>query len=141
MQSFEDGNLRRLRARSPYPQVRLVETRAALGDLADVATYVDVIGAAKDLVIPRDAAGRLAGPTTLVADAHRAGLAVHVWTFRAENVFLPADLRRGADDGARGDVEAELRAFLDAGIDGFFTDQPDIGRAVVDARPVARRDQ
>jgi glycerophosphoryl diester phosphodiesterase len=56
-----------------------------------------------------------------------------VWTFRAENVFLPADLRRGTGDGARGDVEAELHAFLDAGIDGFFTDQPDIGRAVVDA--------
>ena len=133
VQSFEDGNLRRLRGSSLYPQVRLAETRAALGELADVATYADVIGVAKDLVIPRDAAARLAAPTTLVADAHRAGLAVHVWTFRAENAFLPADYRRGSGEAARGDVEAELRAFLDAGIDGFFTDQPDMGRAVVDA--------
>jgi len=36
-------------------------------------------------------------------------------------------------------VEAEIRAFLDAGIDGFFTDQPDAGRAAVDAWTAIRR--
>ena len=42
---------------------------------------------------------------------------MHPWTFRAESAFLPAGL----------DLETELREFLAAGIDGFFTDQPDIG--------------
>ncbi len=34
-------------------------------------------------------------PTPLVAAAHAEQLAVHVWTFRAENHFLPKALRRG----------------------------------------------
>jgi len=104
-----------------------------LGELEDVARYADVLGVAKAMVIPCDAVGRLASPTTLVDDARRAGLGVHVWTFRAENQFLPVQCRRGVDPGAHGDVESEIRAFLDAGIDGFFTDQPDAGRAAVDA--------
>jgi len=72
-------------------------------------------------------------PTALVADAHRAGLAVHVWTFRAENEFLPSQYRTGSAPERQGNVEAEITAFLDAGIDGFFIDQPDLGRTAVDA--------
>jgi glycerophosphoryl diester phosphodiesterase len=30
-----------------------------------------------------------------------------------------------------GDLPGEIRSFLDAGMDGFFTDNPDIGAAVV----------
>jgi glycerophosphoryl diester phosphodiesterase len=133
IQSFEADNLRALRALTRYPLVRLAESLAVLGDLADVASHADVIGVAKSMVIPLDAAGRLATPTPLVAAAHRASLGVHVWTFRAENEFLPTGCRRGEARTARGDVETEIRAFLDAGIDGFFTDQPDAGRAAVDA--------
>jgi len=139
IQSFEAGNLRRLRGLTAYPLVRLAETRAVLGELEDVARYADVLGVAKAMVIPCDAVGRLASPTTLVDDARRAGLGVHVWTFRAENQFLPAQCRHGVDPGARGDVESEIRAFLDVGIDGFFTDQPDAGRAAVDAWIAIRR--
>jgi Glycerophosphoryl diester phosphodiesterase family. len=54
--------------------------------------------------------------------ARAEGLEVHAWTFRPENVFLPADLRAGSDPAARGDAEAEIRAFLSAGITGLFTD-------------------
>ena len=51
---------------------------------------------------------------------------MHPYTFRAENQFLPTDLQRGSDPAARGDIDAELRAFLATGIDGLFIDQPDI---------------
>ncbi|MCM0675007.1 hypothetical protein NCC78_09940 [Micromonospora phytophila] len=62
-----------------------------------IAEYADAIGANKNLIGPRDAAGRLLTPTTLVRDAHREGLIVHAWTFPAENQFLPADLRIGTE--------------------------------------------
>jgi glycerophosphoryl diester phosphodiesterase len=70
-------------------------------------------------------------PTDLVARAHAAGLLVHAWTFRAENYFLPAELRRGDADAAdfmrlHGDLEAELRAFFALGVDGVFCDFPAI---------------
>jgi glycerophosphoryl diester phosphodiesterase len=68
-----------------------------------------------------------------VQDAHAAGLLVHPWTFRAENHFLPADLRSGDDPSDHGDVVAEIVAHLRAGIDGFFTDHPDLGVQAVQA--------
>ncbi len=143
IQSFETGNLRELRKRTPLPLVQLVELRGGPWDrrsqkvdydalctprgLADVATYANAIGVHKERVLPRDAAGRLAPATSLVHDAHAVGLAVHAWTFRAENTFLPAELRRGDDPAAHGDLAGEIRRHLDAGIDGFFTDFPDVG--------------
>jgi glycerophosphoryl diester phosphodiesterase len=80
-------------------------------------------------VIPRRSNGNLARPTTLVTDAHAQGLAVHPWTFRAENAFLPAQFRAGFGPGERGDLQAELFAYLSCGIDGFFIDQADLGVA------------
>ena len=67
-------------------------SRAPTVPLADIAEYAQAVGAHKDLVIPRDAEGRLATPTALVADAHARGLAVHCWTFRDEERFRPAGL-------------------------------------------------
>lgn len=32
-------------------------------------------------------------PTVLVREAHAPGLAVHAWTFRSEDAFLPVNLR------------------------------------------------
>jgi glycerophosphoryl diester phosphodiesterase len=95
--------------------------------LKEIARYAQAIGPAKSLVIPRNADGTLGVPTTLVADAHAAGLAVNPWTFRLENEFLPADYRRGAAPAGAGDLNGELLAYLRAGIDGFFTDQADVG--------------
>jgi glycerophosphoryl diester phosphodiesterase len=56
-----------------------------------------------------------------------------VWTFRAENEFLPGDLKIGAAPAAHGDLEGEIRRFLDRGIDGFFCDFPAVGVRVRDA--------
>ena len=62
-----------------------------------------------------------------MTDAHAAGLVVHPYTFRAENQFLPTDLRVGADPTAYGRALDEQLTFLRTGIDGLFTDQADIG--------------
>lgn len=142
LQCFEVAGCRALRALTSLPIIQLVDasgqpydfTRA--GDLrtyrdlitpaglAEIATYANGIGAAKELVVPV-IAGRLQTPTSLVQDAHAAGLKVHLWTFRPEPMFLPGDLA--------GHPEMEIRRFVDAGIDGFFTDAPDTGRRSVDS--------
>lgn len=106
------------------------------GGLRGIAEYARGLGAEKSLIVPRDAAGRSTAPTDLVARAHAANLLVHAWTFRAENFFLPAELRRGdaaAPDHMRqhGDLASELRAFYALGIDGVFSDFP---QAAVAAR-------
>ena len=106
--------------------------------LREIATYAQGIGVNKNLVRPRDGQDRLRPATSIVRDAHDAGLVVHAWTFRAENFFLPADFRVGTAPQERGDLAAEVRAFLAEGLDGFFTDHPGIGRSARDARSPAR---
>lgn len=99
--------------------------------LKQIAEYAVGLGPEKSLIIPRDEAGNLRAPTDLVARAHANNLAVHPWTFRPENYFLPASLRAGdasapAFLAQHGDMEAEARAFIAAGVDGLFADAPDI---------------
>lgn len=136
IQSFEVGNLKVLRGQTRVRLIQLIgdgvsgdgvayDTLVTPAGLKGVAAYADGIGPAKDRVIARDAAGKLLPPAPLVADAHAAGLKVHPWTFRPENYFLPVDLRRGADPTARGDIAAEYRAYLAAGVDGVFSDDPE----------------
>jgi glycerophosphoryl diester phosphodiesterase len=112
IQSFEAGNLRALRSQTDHPLVRL--TAGAAPDVAEIAGHADAIGPHKDQVIPRAQDGSLGEPTSLVADAHAAGLLVHPWTFRPEPEFLPAGL-----DGGQ-----ELDRFLALGVDGVFADDP-----------------
>jgi glycerophosphoryl diester phosphodiesterase len=95
--------------------------------LAAVAKYATAIGPHKLQVIPRNADDTLGIPTSLVKDAHAAGLKVHAYTFRAENQYLPKNLRAGEGPHEPGDLHAELLAYLDAGLDGFFTDHADYG--------------
>ena len=151
IQSFEVGNLRRLAGLTRVPLVQLIDAdgrpwdssdgRAARtysemvgpAGLREVASYARGIGVHKSLVIPRDGHGRSQAPTSLVRDAHAAGLLVHVWTLRAENEFLPTELRRGTDPAAPGDMAAEAALFLRAGVDGYFTDHPAHGVAARDA--------
>ncbi|MGO9037743.1 MAG: glycerophosphodiester phosphodiesterase family protein [Steroidobacteraceae bacterium] len=120
IQSFDSNNLRRLRAMTRLPLVQLLEHE--VGELGRIAQYADAIGISKPL-----ATG------AVVAAAHRHKLSVHVWTFRAENEFLPADLQVGAAPEAHGDLAAEITRYLALGIDGFFTDFPAVGVRARDA--------
>lgn len=100
--------------------------------LAEIAAYARWISPPLRRVIPLDAAGRSGAPAPLIADAHKAGLKVSVFTFRPENQFLPVNLR-GGDANARWPegMLADVRAFVAAGVDGFFTDDPVLGRAAL----------
>jgi glycerophosphoryl diester phosphodiesterase len=129
IESFDPGVLQRLRGRTDVRLVQLAdESMAAMATpdgLARIATYADAIGPAKALIVPRDGQGRSLGPTRLIADAHAAGLLVFAWTFRSENLFLPAELRRGDDLAAHGDAASEYRLFYELGVDALFSDFPE----------------
>jgi len=127
-----------------------------LEGLAWIRTYADGIGPWKRYILPlrgdldslgrlvdRNADGRtddrdgVAQPaTTLVADAHRAGLFVHPFTFRNE------PRRLAADD--RGSPRSEYVRFFGLGVDGVFSDfadsalaaRRDFGRTLRDSPPV-----
>lgn len=134
IQSFEAGNLKELRGLTKLRLIQLVGSEphfaamATLEGLKAVAAYADGVGPAKALIVPVSKLGKPGTPTNFVVDAHAAGLQVHAWTFRAENYFLPADLRKGVNPRAHGDLAAEIRLFLDLGVDGVFSDNP--GEAV-----------
>ena len=135
IQSFEVQNLKDLHGQTGVRLIQLIgdgmsgdgvayDSLVTPAGLAGVATYAAGIGPARERVIPRSAAGVLGAATSLVADAHAAGLQVHPWTFRPENFFLAAPYRRGANPVDRGDAEAEIRLYLETGIDGVFSDLP-----------------
>ncbi|MFD3520762.1 glycerophosphodiester phosphodiesterase [Streptomyces sp. NPDC058653] len=92
-----------------------------------IASFAQGIGPWVDLIIPRDTAGKLGKPTTLVRDAHDKGLILHPYTMRNENSFLPADFRVGTDPNAYGDAFGAFKVYFEQGIDGIFTDNPDTG--------------
>lgn len=127
LQSFEADSLRALRELA-VPLVLLMGTgeewlaHTTPDGLAEVASFADAIGPAKSLVVPVGEDGAPGEPTSLVADAHAAGLLVHPYTFRSENRFLPPALRSGDDPNAYGSFAAEYEAFFTAGVDGVFTD-------------------
>jgi glycerophosphoryl diester phosphodiesterase len=120
IQSFDPRNLRQLRDMTPLPLVQLLEHE--LGDLGEIAKYADAIGIAKALATAEG-----------IRAAHAVNLKVHVWTFRAENEFLPDDLKIGDSPAAHGDLDGEIQRFLSRGIDGFFVDFPAVGVRVRDA--------
>ena len=142
LQSFEVANLKALRRRTDLPLVQLVAPEGQpfdftlAGDprsyldllfdagLAEIATYADAIGPHKWMVVRFDQGS--ANDTGLARRARAAGLGIHVWTLRAENEFLPASLKSAGDAATRGNLDSEIRALLDAGITGFFSDHPDL---------------
>lgn len=99
-----------------------MQTPAGLRRISRYATW---IGPSKGFVIPQEDDGTLGEPTSLVRDAHRAGVKVSPWTFRNENVFLPPDLRVGDDRSDYGRSFEEYAAFFRAGVDGVWADSPD----------------
>ncbi len=153
VQSFEVSNLQELSRQLKVPLVQLTSATGrpydftAEGDprtyadlttpsgLRWVARYADGLGPDKNQIVPRDAQNRLLEPTSLVRDAHRAGLQVHPYTFRPENTFLPEDFRQGNPASSeylrsRGNQPAELKLFYKLGVDGVFADNPDTAVAV-----------
>jgi glycerophosphoryl diester phosphodiesterase len=139
IQSFEPTSLRRLSVMTRIPLVQLIDSESAPNDflrtgdgrtyadlieprgLREIATYAQVLAPYKDLVVPRTADGCLGEPTRLVDHAHRAGLGVQAWTFRAERRFLPTGT----------DFPTELTRFAALGLQGIFTDHPDQAAAAL----------
>ena len=96
---------------------------ATLEDLRAIAAFADGLGPEWPLAVPV-VDGALGPPTKLVEMAHAAGLAVHPWTVRAENQFLPKALWKGEKPAEHGDAETLLKALYAAGVDGVFSDFP-----------------
>ncbi|MEH2464429.1 glycerophosphodiester phosphodiesterase [Nostoc sp.] len=144
IQSFEVSNLQNLSTKTDLPLVQLLNNSGKPNDfvvsgnnstyadlatasgLREIAKYAQAVGIHKNLLVPRDsscklrrrgAACRQISPTSLVTDAHAAGLLVHVWTFRNEDCFLPLDFQ--------GNPQGEYELFFSLGVDGVFSDYPD----------------
>jgi glycerophosphoryl diester phosphodiesterase len=142
IQSFEVGNLKALRAATRLRLIQLVEPEGGPADLpgssyADmlsgegltaVAAYADGIGPALTMVLAPE------GSTGLVERAHEAGLAVHPWTLRMENSFLPAQWQRPDDPQGRGDFAGYVRAIAATGVDAMFSDYPAQTRSVLEQK-------
>jgi glycerophosphoryl diester phosphodiesterase len=129
IQSFEPDSLRLLRGKTAVRLIQLT-SEAAMVDAAGlkrIAAYADGIGPEKRLIVPIGADGSIGMPTDLVKRAHEAGLLVHIWTIRVDKEFLPA--------GYHGRGEAEYEQFRDLGVDGLFTDFPDVAAKVLRSGP------
>ena len=151
VQSFETGNLRALDPLLKVPLVQLLEAPGH-GDPrrhAHLRRARDPGRPARHRPLRRGrrpveglhrAARRRAGTRwrrrRSCATRTRAGLDVHPYTFRRENSFLPLELRSSTDPAGIGDLKTEIRQFFALGVDGVFTDNPDIGVA---ARRAMRR--
>jgi glycerophosphoryl diester phosphodiesterase len=99
IQSFDERFVRRISPLTALPLVQLVDESGPV-DAHAIAGYADAIGPRRTMVLTPGGA-----VTPLLAQAHRAGLAVFVWTLR-------------------GSVAAH-RAMFATGVDGVFTDDAD----------------
>jgi glycerophosphoryl diester phosphodiesterase len=147
VESFEKGVLLAIRDRGVVaPLIFLVDAKGAPADevatrgkkaspysayltrggLADLAAEVDGISVHKRLILPKGAPATDDGVTDLVSRAHAVGLTVFCWTLRAENRFLPKELRRGGPANEFGDWRREFEVIFRSGVDGVFADQPDL---------------
>ncbi|WP_213113510.1 glycerophosphodiester phosphodiesterase [Cobetia sp. MC34] len=87
------------------------------GGMQRIATYADGIGPWKPMVIEDSSTRDDIKVTPMVEEAHAQGLIVMPYTFRLDEGRIP--------DWAS-DYDDMLRAFfVDAGVDGVFTDYPD----------------
>nr|CCG85365.1 DNA [Saccharopolyspora rectivirgula] len=155
VQSFEVSNLQRLDRVLRTDLLQLISDSGAPQDfveagdprtyadmvtpegLREIATYADGIGPDTKVIIPLDEQGNTTEPTSVVADAHAAGLEVVPYTLRAENEFLPADFRSSDLPAEWGDVRGYCALLLRQGVDGLFADQPDVAVHVRDSLPAA----
>jgi glycerophosphoryl diester phosphodiesterase len=135
VQCFDEREVKRIRTELGYKGklIQLIEgARPMLDDqkhlrtpagLAETAKVADGIGPAlSDVIAKKEGGGYEA--TSLVKDAHAAGLEVHPYTFRAD--ALPPGMA-SLDDLFR-------MALVDIGVDGVFTDHTDKAVAFLRAR-------
>ncbi|KWT63557.1 glycerophosphodiester phosphodiesterase [Streptomyces albus subsp. albus] len=144
LQSFEPSSIQRLGKLVDCPKVVLLGTLKdrpwdfevagdprTTADLVEpaglkwIAGFAEGIGPDLTVILPRTKDDKLGRPTTVVRDAHAAGLVLHPYTGRNENTFLPADFRRGTDPDAYGDALGYFKKCLATGIDGLFSDNCD----------------
>jgi glycerophosphoryl diester phosphodiesterase len=152
IQCFEPSSLIELRPKTPLKLVMLIDDidHKVIGfiegfpmsndlvtpnGLSKISEFANVVGCNKQCVIRREIDDKMGNVTNLVENAHSLGLMVHIWTLRPENKFLPNSQRYPpvTDGSVHGDLLTEIRAYLAAGIDGFFTDAPDYGRKAIDS--------
>lgn len=137
VECFEEAVLGKIRARGvPGRYVYLLEATGAAADRvakdgSKATTYVEQLADLATLAtgldgVSLDKKSLLAGGPELVERIHAAGLTVFTWTLRAENRFLGKKRRIGKVAGDFGDWRGEFRAIIDTGVDGVFTDQPDL---------------
>jgi glycerophosphoryl diester phosphodiesterase len=142
IQSFESANLQYLHTKTKLPLVQLLDDGALQYDAAgkrvvgvkipqysdkrgglapksleDVAKYANAIGPWKRQIM-RDVGAQQLLQSSLIEQAHAAGLRVHTYTFRSEPATLAPEYRN--------DPKLEYQQFYALGIDGVFSDFPDI---------------
>jgi len=133
VESFEQPVLDRVRARRlPGRRVLLVESESALETAlrpvggVGLRDRVHGVSVAKAMLQTMDASANVTGTNDLVARLHAERLLVWVWTLRAENAFLPPNMRHGPVSTDFGDWLTEFTMLVETGADGFFADQPDL---------------
>lgn len=121
VQSFEASSLRTLKQLTPVRLIQLLDQNAdvSAATLKEIASYATGIGVNTRLILPANTDGTIGTPTSLVDEAHRAGLLVHAWTLRSEPVFLSSTYG--------GDPRREYQRLAGLGVDGIFGDFPDVG--------------
>ncbi len=138
LQCFDSSELQRIHGElmpelgMDLPLIQLMGTeeeyRWMLNDtgVQRLATYVDGIGPSAALLVAPESTASNIKVTGLLELAHAAGLQVHPYTFRRERNQMPPFAK---------DYDDFLRIFFDeVGVDGVFTDFPDLTVRFVESR-------
>jgi len=138
IQSFYKTGLLRMREVAPgYPRIQLlpmedldrrVDTAKVTTALAtEVAGYANGAGPSKSLLKTAED----------VATFHKAGLLIHPYTFRGStsaNARRPLDEKQPNGSTVRQNIIADIQRYVDYGIDGGFTDFPELWKEATTVR-------
>jgi len=95
---------------------------------AEIAAYANGAGPSKSLLRSADD----------VATFHKAGLVIHPYTFRGSttaNARRPLDEAQSDGSTLRANIIADIQHFVGLGIDGGFTDYPELWKVAVAGPP------
>lgn len=141
LQCFDPATLRRLKAAemTPLPLIQLIgenewdpddstdfASMLTVDGLTAIARYADGIGPWIPQLFDEDLT-----PNTVVANAHAQGMLVHPYTLRRDALSLPVD----------GFESLQAQLFVEVGVDGAFTDFPDLTRSFIDQQFATSQDQ